>query len=723
MANPRYQNKVFEEKALGDNNCAFNAFALALEHMLPQIVVDHPESAFASFIEEAAREFQLANPNWSTVQNAMHQLKAQDREKYQKKLAKVLRRLSCVEATKDVEHPTRTLPSFLGAFTDTVYKKMGITTQGVKDDIYANHPLIQEAFTKVGNAIIKKAAEDKKFDVNAYNQLRAKIRNLNTAEAKKLSELEDELNRLLNFAVVPLTNWWKETGFRLFVNKMGEDQVWAGDLELFLLARYFHFNLDVKRIHFTQPHHIYFNSGTLPCNDLSEGTIKQLVLRGIVDKPVENNPNVLSLFPQEYDDVESLLQGVGQNEQETNAIAQYIANYGKEHETEDFPSEIKFAPVPNEWSIESRLQLFARNVITMDERGQAYFNKNKSDALALIKPIPEAEEILQRWLDYYKMLPLATLRNDRVHWDNLTPPVAAQPQVKVTAPAQPAMKEAAKPQAKETIPAIAKVTTKPAATPQAEVTVPVKDAVRPQDSAKASVKPVVNVPPPPPVAHKQATPPVKDAVIPHQARDPERVPVKQSPAIPAAKATAPIEAPVPPLVVKQVAPPPLPAKVTVPPQVKETTPASKPIVQEEKRLAQKRRLESDVMPVNKVKKSKISGPQTQELAPQEAIQDTSDADEQRRIENHRQLVADTISEIKRWNKHQVTNEWENLIEEEEAKEDPESFASNLFEEKISYTSVSGSSFFVTTDTQIKLDQALAKKLQLEDYEASKKKKR
>lgn len=368
--------QVLPEETEGDGNCAFNAFILGLSR---QSVIDRLDAGFLhsgedpnismrDFINKTAKMLNISS-SWATVKATLAKLRIENKILLQKQLAPVLRQLAVNLEEGDYAFVERTMEPLLSAYSDFYKEHLGKEKKSchVEDDIFKRHLFIQQKFKEL---------------VNAHQEPEA--------------------------ATAELKSWWKsqhteQPGYRQFLQEMKKDGVWAGDLELFQLARYFHINLDVLREDFI--HRIYMNSGKVPRHYFDPDQIKQLITRQIINPPQPGDED-LYFLPMTEADVQQRLKAIA----EFDEVAWFVLENHC----------LKGMPVPVEW--QSCLnQLSLRNIIHK-ENGQYKFVVNQDEALERIAEIAIYEKVLQTWRAFHYEAPTVMLLNpSATHWSNALP--------------------------------------------------------------------------------------------------------------------------------------------------------------------------------------------------------------------------------------------------------------------------------------------------------------
>lgn len=213
-------NKLYAElpiqRAVGDGNCAFNAFILGFftEDVLNEIekkLNPDTDENYQFFVAEAAKLLKV-NATWAAVRKAILALRQQSLVELQKTLAPLMRNLSVSWGLTDPTHKPRTQQPMLSAFDDYVNARKGKAVFGVKDDIFDLSDII-----------------------------------------KKFEEFASAMDRGENEQVVinRLTDWWENdsakevSGYKQYMAAMRQPFRDAGDLQLQPLANGLKVNLDV----------------------------------------------------------------------------------------------------------------------------------------------------------------------------------------------------------------------------------------------------------------------------------------------------------------------------------------------------------------------------------------------------------------------------------------------------------------------------------------------
>lgn len=228
------------EETIGDDRCAFNAFALAFsneqllnqwEEYLKKQKKD-PNSLIKDFIDRVAVIFQV-EANWLAVKAELLKRRS-NKEELQRLLAPILRGLAVEQAKKDNFHIERTYIPLPAAFQEFVYNECHIKFSGKKDDIYQSHSRIQQKFLEFYEKCFK------------------------TNQPLDQQQIDHQIKDIQN----DLQQWWKEEGYAIFLDEMARNSQWAGDLELYQLGVYF--NIAIKVLQPDFEHGIYDGDASMP---------------------------------------------------------------------------------------------------------------------------------------------------------------------------------------------------------------------------------------------------------------------------------------------------------------------------------------------------------------------------------------------------------------------------------------------------------------------------
>lgn len=424
------QYRLITENTLGDGNCAFNAFALGLcnqdvlDKIENQLIKQNkdPNKVFQIFIAKMATVLKL-EANWSIVKQALIELRHQDKEKLQRKLAPILREIAIDKALKDSRHSSETFPSLAGTFRNYVYEREGLFLAGESDDIYHRHKFIFSKFAELYEAYLKNNFNDlhikKHFEISKreYNKL-ARKKKSTREETRKLIQFDQKMDELIK----PIQNkflqpWWGKQGYCLFLHSMKKTGKWAGDLELKQLGHCFGVHVDIFRDGFT--HRMHWAHGTILRHSheygyaLQKTEVKQLVIRHVVDKPTNKKQKQFSLLPLAPAELSMRLAAVPEYEK--------VQVFIKTHK-----HDLKKQLVPHDWSNECVHELIQRDMVDKTKR---CFIVQSVEAEKRIPALKCKEKLETVWRNSYQDSPVVTLSNAHAaHWSNLNlSKVAAKP--------------------------------------------------------------------------------------------------------------------------------------------------------------------------------------------------------------------------------------------------------------------------------------------------------
>ena len=156
MALARYERE--KETTIGQGNCAFNAFALALcdpavfsqiERSL-QSANENADGRFSQFIYSASETLRV-DASWAAVKKELLRLHEADKHQLQNKIAPILRQLSidiAVYSPDAVFLKSQTVVQLVSAYSDYQRNKLGKQVTS-PDDIFSRHSYITDKFYEV----------------------------------------------------------------------------------------------------------------------------------------------------------------------------------------------------------------------------------------------------------------------------------------------------------------------------------------------------------------------------------------------------------------------------------------------------------------------------------------------------------------------------------------------------------------------------------------------
>lgn len=390
--------------AIGDGNCAFNAFALGLTDLIVQGKFDekkHP--SISKEITEAVQNKIITlfkvnkildsnNLNWSSIKNYLSQQNTYEKQKaIQLLLAKPLRILAYELNIANVQsYASATFESLSEEYERFIKNKF--KSEIKLGDIYTPCKPIRLEFER----------RFKEYFGNGKSEYSAEY---------------------LEKSKAGLSVWWglneleSTIGVEAFLNYVKEDGKWAGDLELKTLANYFNINLNVMAKRFnSKPYAVHFNYGVVTQQDepdvfADEDLLSIMQEREIIDQFAGkkiSQINFLAIASKE--ELNRLLADVPKFEE----IIAYLYKHSDKDSIE----------VPNEFLIDPIKQvLIARSIIHYHAQDKIWiFNKaiELNSLPFLLSAVEETKANIIRILydKYYQHHPVIELVNESAtHWD------------------------------------------------------------------------------------------------------------------------------------------------------------------------------------------------------------------------------------------------------------------------------------------------------------------
>lgn len=382
MALARYERE--KESTIGQGNCAFNAFTLALcdpavfsqiERAL-QSANENVNERFSQFIHSASEILRI-DANWAAVRKELLRLREVDKQKLQHKIAPILRQLSidiAVNSPDAVFLKSQTVVQLVSAYGDYQRNKLGKQVTSI-DDIFSRHSFITDKFYEV-----------------YYGKEKDKL------QRKKIIE-----------------NWWWNEGYDQFLVEMSKDGVWAGDMELARLAKYFNVVLEVIPDEGFL-YNIYGDYGYFPFLDDDIGRMIPKNDR----KDVMDVLRSRMVIEQGHEHVH--VAGVNFSMSNLWNIIKRLEKIPNCKQVTEFISQhpqLKEVPVPQQWSRQCLDELIQRNVISRHKNGKDYkFAINADDAMLRINEIQHCRAVSDICRKYFKALPTLVLHKSSDHWSN-----------------------------------------------------------------------------------------------------------------------------------------------------------------------------------------------------------------------------------------------------------------------------------------------------------------
>lgn len=383
------------ESTLKNGNCAFNAFALALtdEWVLHRIELSlkydglDPNQRFAGFIRRAT-DVLKTEKDWYAVKSKMLSMRTNDVIALQKTMAPVFRAMAVKLAQDDADkifHYLQTKEPLMSAFDEYCRLNMKLAVRN-EDDIFIRHGFIKYKFQQIYREQTDEVGQQKLLD-----------------------------------------NWWWSEGYNTFINEMGRDGVYAGDLELARLARYF--NVVLKAVGDQFEHIVYGVNGSFPFlhGDAAKNIPKQnirdimdcLYDREILMRDVRTSSNDKSIeFSVDITELGLIARRL-KKIPEYERVSVFIG---------DHMDKLKGEAVPTDWPYVCIKELIQRNVISSVKNSGSYvFCMDAPGAAIAIDEVPCRDEIMKICAENFREHPLLVLYNPETnnpqtkHWENTRP--------------------------------------------------------------------------------------------------------------------------------------------------------------------------------------------------------------------------------------------------------------------------------------------------------------
>lgn len=273
------------ENALGDGNCAFNAFILAITNKAVLEGIEEflnrdsealtPDFALAPFIRPVAEKLGIdllkieenkeENAQWNAIKDALLKLRTSDKIKLQKDLAPIMRQLAMDRITHDetshaihLEGSRNALQSEFKQFLGECRRVASEAKTTLADALTDENVLgsLESAREKVRTRSVGEIFYPHEFiQEQFYGSLLASLVNISNLGIGFDPQEED--NIILQTALANLEDWWKSEGHENFIDAMGasaqsalDTKLYASDLELAPLARFFNINLTIRHPEF-----------------------------------------------------------------------------------------------------------------------------------------------------------------------------------------------------------------------------------------------------------------------------------------------------------------------------------------------------------------------------------------------------------------------------------------------------------------------------------------
>jgi hypothetical protein len=371
------------EPTIGDGNCCFNAFALALTR---RSVLGHPNFPDLSddhyFVMEASKALKLPSPHtWAHLKKYLSSdLSHEFRHALQKILSPIFRAIAIKQffnyPEEKLAHQHATLVYLKEEFeryrdqrASLAVDDAGVDTRAI-GDTYISHTFIRNKFAELFQANLNEVALDK-----------------------------------------AISTWWQTEGQNNFLDNLAiparsasDHDSWAGPTELAPLGIIFGVNLEITAKNASQTYKMLLHSanGKLPAAMTAE-VAAALQHRNIIDDQNERNWSVFS---------------------EAELIARLNAVPNLDVILDDV-GKLKYrAPIPHTWDSVCVDELLARKLIAMDQQTKQFLLIVQPDQLVEHSTeYPHKNSVIKAYStgpDRYRSAPTIYLQNqDALHWSNL----------------------------------------------------------------------------------------------------------------------------------------------------------------------------------------------------------------------------------------------------------------------------------------------------------------
>lgn len=382
MALARYERE--KEQTIGEGDCAFNAFTLAL---CDPAVFSQIERSIKSAGEDINLRFETfilhvsqtldVDAAWDAVKAELLRLHQDDKDKLQRSIAPIMRMLSIniARTSHDAVYlKSETVDKLVSVYNDYARKKTGKTVTN-QDDIFSRHRFITDKFYEI-----------------YWGQNKDKM------DRRKAIE-----------------NWWWNEGYDQFLDEMAKPKVWAGDLELARLAKYFNVVLNcvpdegfLYNIHGDYGYFPFLNDEigkNIPRQDRAE--VMELLHNRFVLAPGHENVHQfgVNFLMTNLGHISRRLRKVPNDEQVTNFIQSQ--------------EKLKGQLAPAAWPTSCLDELIQRNVIGRNNDGKTFsFSVDANTALQCIAEVPHYREIMKICGHYFQSHPTLVLHKSPDHWSN-----------------------------------------------------------------------------------------------------------------------------------------------------------------------------------------------------------------------------------------------------------------------------------------------------------------
>lgn len=374
------QSKFNSIDSLRDDNCAFNCFSMAFcDLILAKELKNYFNNGHYQLLLSKIQK-KLGVKTWEEFKDIIVKW---DQLQRQTSLAPVFRELVYELRTSSKKHKQGTLNAFLSSFREYVRKKLKIHLKegGFEgDDIYSRIPKVKEQFQLNFEKIIT---------------------TLNQSTMNSLSA--DELDKKITIQYDELKSWFEIDGQQIFDDELKKNKVWAGDLELVLLAKKLNINLMIL-LHGCQNFvSLHSSNGCLP--DSCAENYRQIFLdRSIVDR-AGNSKRRYKLVNLDEQKVRLRLGAVEKNE----PIYKYWEANAHKNE---------IITLPDEWANDRELlkELLGRKIVWSDYKTKKYYFHKGLNLKSRLDAVENFEVVFEIWKKSFIYQPTIFLKKDENHY-------------------------------------------------------------------------------------------------------------------------------------------------------------------------------------------------------------------------------------------------------------------------------------------------------------------
>ncbi|MHB1947781.1 MAG: hypothetical protein ACYCQI_06690 [Gammaproteobacteria bacterium] len=269
------------ESARGDGNCAFNAFILALtnKEVLDSIEefinkdpdAPPPDYAFFDFIRPVAEKFGIElknieskdeNEKWNAIKDKLLEIRAANSDRLQRELAPIIRNLAMDQVERNPISNQIHLEGSLNALQDEfkayleewrrIQRETGASSL-TDEKVFGELDKVKELIdtSRVGEIFYPHEFIQDQFNAALIMAL------ISIGDIPYGFDPQEEDNIILTSVLPSLADWWKKEGHETFISEMrasaksaADTRLYASDLELAPLARFFNIDLTVTHPRF-----------------------------------------------------------------------------------------------------------------------------------------------------------------------------------------------------------------------------------------------------------------------------------------------------------------------------------------------------------------------------------------------------------------------------------------------------------------------------------------